>query len=240
MDEQATFEPKAVLAPRRAGWYRFAAVVPALALAATAWIGISGQRPGTDTAADADAARASAAAALVSPADMQPSLEPAIPNQALGMDVHRLDEVQTRGLDPDTVVAVAGWYVATAITDCPPLAAFYRDGSLPEVRGDIAAVDSWAFCDRSGVLYASRPTLDGRMPTDDLDNNQPAVLGLPAVAATLTTGVVVPRQLETIGVAATPVVVLAHFVNTGAPCHVPDNGCQRELVVDYLAWAPGP
>jgi hypothetical protein len=208
--------------------------VPALALAAIAWIGISGQRSGTDTAASGEAAQTSATAAVASPAGVQASPELAIPNQALGLAVHRLDDVQPADLDRGAVIAIAGWYVATAIADCPPLDAFYRAGALPEVRGDIAAVDTWAFCDRTGVLYASQPVPDGHLPTDDLDNNTPAALGLPAVATSMVIGVVAPPQLETIGGTATPVVAIGHFI-PGPNC--PDRpACTPELVIDYVAW----
>lgn len=239
MDEQASFEPQAVLAGPRAGWNRLAVVVPAIALAAIAWAGASGARSDQTVAGVPDAA---AAAPSIGGNAYPPSgavRAPRYPAQVIGFDVKRLDDVQAHGLGRDAPIAIAGWYVATAITDCPPLAAFYRAGSLPEVRRDIAAVDSWAFCDRSGVLYASRPALDGRMPTDDLDNNQPAVLGLPAVAVKMTTGVVVPPQLEMIGAAATPVVVVAHFVPSGGGPWCGSSGCAQELVVDYLAWAAG-
>jgi hypothetical protein len=234
MDEQASFEPRSVLGSRRARWNRLRVVVPAVALAATAWIGISGQHPGTDTTAGGAATQTSAVAGT--PAGTRPTLELVIPDQALGMDVHRLDEVQTRGLDRDTVVAISGWYVATAITDCPPLAAFYRDGALPEVRGDIAAVDSWAFCDRSGVLYASRPDLQLRLPTNNLEDNRSKGSGLPAIAASLVIGVVAPPGVEEIGTTATHVVVLGRFVETSRGCGSP-AACRVELVVDYIPWA---
>jgi hypothetical protein len=139
--------------------------------------------------------------------------------------VQRLDDIRPRRLGRDDVIAVAGWYVATAITDCPPLAAIYREGSLPEVRGD---ADEWAFCDRFGVLYASRP---------DLDESPPSA-GLAAVAVTLVVGVVVPPELEVIGADATEVVVVGRFVEPGDGCRV-RLGCRRELVVDHVAWTSG-
>jgi len=45
MDERATFEPQAVLTRRRAGRNRLLLVVPVLAIAATAWAGLSGREP---------------------------------------------------------------------------------------------------------------------------------------------------------------------------------------------------
>jgi len=237
MDEQASFEPRSVLGSRRGRWNRLRVIVPALALASIAWIGISGQHQGGDIATGEKAAKASSTAAVALPADVQASTEVAIPTQALGLAVHRLDSVQPEHLERGAVIAIAGWYVATAIADCPPLDAFYRAGALPEVRGDIAAVDTWAFCERTGVLYAAQPVPDGRLPTDDLDNNTPAAFGLPAVATSMVIGVVAPPQLETIGGAPTPVVVIGHFA-AGPNC--PDRpACKPQLVVDYLPWAGG-
>jgi len=125
----------------------------------------------------------------------------------------------------DDVIAVAGWYVATAITDCPPLAAIYRDGSLPEVRGD---ADSLAFCRRSGVLYASQSGLDQR-----------ANAGITAVPATVVIGVIVPLQLEIVGGESTEVVVLGRLVEPGAACPATVRAaCRPELLVDHIAWTP--
>ena len=141
------------------------------------------------------------------------------PAQVLGLDVKRLEDVRPRRLDRDRVTAVAGWYVATAITDCPALDAIYRDASLPEVREDF---DSWAFCERSGLLYASRR-----------DQNA----GLPGIAVSIVVGVVMPSELEMIGADATEVVVIGRFVPSGDECQAL-AGC-RELVVDHVAWTPG-
>jgi len=237
MDEQASFEPRSVLGSRRGRWNRLRVIVPALALASIAWIGFSGEHQGGDVATGEKVAKASSTAAVPSPADAPASPEVAIPTQALGLAVHRLDSVQPEHLERGAVIAIAGWYVATAIAHCPPLDAFYRAGALPEVRGDIAAVDTWAFCERTGVLYAAQPVPDGHLPTDDLDNNTPAALGLPAVATSMVIGVVAPPQLEKIGGAPTPVVVIGHFA-PGPNC--PDRpACKPQLVVDYLPWAGG-
>ena len=235
MDHEATFEPRSVLGSRRAGWSRLRIVLPALALAATVWAGASGGRsdekttdePGVVAVAapsyDANAPRPSIAPAQAAP----------YPAEVVGLEVQRLDSVQARRLDRDAPVAVAGWYVATAITDCPRLAAIFRPARLPEVRGD---TDTWAFCKRSGVLYASRPDLDERMPTNNLEDNRSKEAGLPAVAVTLVIGVVVPQELENIGATATQVVVVGHFVESGSGCSA-HAACSRELVVDHLAWA---
>jgi hypothetical protein len=237
MDEHASFEPRSVLGRRRGGWSRLAVVVPALALVATVWAGIGGDRSNEGVAnVPATGAAAASIDVVASPAAVLPGPQrPRYPADVLGIPVHRLDDVQPRGLGRDVVIAVAGWYVPTAITDCPPLPAIYRAGSLPELRGD---ADEWVFCDRSGVLYASQPDLDERVPRNNLEDNRSKNAGLPAVAVTLAIGVVVPRELEMVGATATPVVVLGRFVPTGDGCRV-EAGCARQLVVDHLAWANG-
>ena len=227
MEEQASFAPRTVLERRRARWNRLAIVVPAVALVGLAWAGLSGTR--------SDHAIGEASAGDVTPTSID-APTPAValaprtaryPARVIGLQVQTLDVLQAQRLDRDTPIAVAGWYTTTAITDCPPLAAIYRAAALPEVRGD---ADEAAFCDRSGVLYASRPQLDGGLPADDLADNRPWELGLPAVAVTLVIGVVVPQELEIIGADPTPVVVVGRFV---------ESGDARELVVDYLGWAAG-
>jgi hypothetical protein len=231
MDEQTTFEPKAVLAPRRTRWNRLTIVVPVLALAAIASAGLSA-RSGPDGSSATDAAPIAAQSSGAAPPAATPPLNPRYPEQVLGIHVERLVDVEARPIARDTVVAIAGWYVATSIDDCPPLAAIYRLGSLPEIRGG----DPLAYCHRHGVFYASRPGVEERLPTNNLEDNRLKDAGLPAVAATLVIGVLVPPELEIIGAEATPVVVLAHFTPTGG-CRGPR--CVRELVIDHLAWADG-
>jgi len=231
MDEQASFEARAVLPPRRAGRNRLATGLPVLALIGIAFAGFSGGR------SEQDARPTDAVAALApTPGTAPPAQAVRYPTAVIGLGVHGLVDVQAQGLGQDAPVAIAGWYVATAITDCPPLDAFYRAGALPEVRNDIATVDSWAFCRRTGVLYASRPDLEERLPTSNPEDNQAQDAALPSVAATLITGVVVPPALEKIGAAATQVVVVAHFAPAGG-CRGPR--CVTELLVDYLPWSAG-
>lgn len=230
MDEEATFEARAVLAPRRARLTRLALLLPVVALVAIAWAGLSGARSDKTTAAITDPT------AVAAPSATPGVQRPEHPAQVVGLDVHRLDDVQPQSLGRDDVIALAGWYVATALTDCPPLAAIYREGALPEIRGD---ADTWAFCVRSGVLYASRPDLDERLPTNNLnEDNRSNNGGLPSVAVTLAVGVVAPPELEMIGADATEVVVVGRFVEVGDGCGGP-AGCRRELVVDHVAWTPG-
>ena len=237
MDEQASFEARAVLAPRRARLARLALLLPVAALVAIAWVGVSGAR--SDQAATVLPDPTTVADASLAVEGPIPAVTPGVgrphwPAQVLGLDVQRLKDIQRRGLDRDDVVVVAGWYVATAITDCPPLAALYREGSLPEFRGD---ADEWAFCKRSGVLHASRPDLDARLPSNNSEDNRSENPGLAAVDVTVVIGVVVPRELEVVGAAATPVVVIGQFVASGDGCGAPAE-CRSELVVDHVAWTP--
>ena len=222
MDEQARFETRAVLAPRRPRLARLALLLPVAALVAIAWVGVSGGHPDQAATVLPDPTTAAAASLAVegpTPAGTPGVGRPHWPAQVLGLDVQRLKDIQPRGLGRDDVVVVAGWYVATEITDCPRLAALYRDGSLPEFRGD---ADELAFCKRSGMLYASRPDVDAR---------------LPAVDVAVTIGVIVPRELEVVGADATPVVVIGQFVESGDGCSVA-AGCRSVLVVDHVAWTP--
>jgi hypothetical protein len=231
MGEQDGFEARAVVAPRRAGRTGLAVVVPALALVAVAWAGLSGSPSDQDVAVAVPVATEVVAA----PASPRATGDPQYPAQVIGLPVQRLADVQDRAIPRDKVVAISGWYAPTAITDCPPLAAIYRQGSLPEIRGG----DPLAYCRRHGVLYVARPDLPRRLSRNSPDDNPAATASVPGVAATLIVGVVVPPELERIGWDATPVVVVAHFVEPDGSCDVP-NGCGRQLLVDYLGWAPTP
>jgi hypothetical protein len=227
MDEGADFDVRAVLVPRRARRSRLALLIPAVALAITAWAGVSGPRSGPTTAetrqppgtaASAPVAVASDRASVQPPRNSQP------PTTAVGLEVHRLDQIDPRGLGPDNAIAIAGWYVTTSITDCPPMDAIYRNGALPYLRGD---ADTATFCRRTGVLYAAPP--DGQRGFRGA--------GLSAVKATVAIGVIVPLGLEAIGAEPTQVVIVGRFTTTIDPCDVAGH-CVRELVVDHIAWTP--
>jgi len=218
MDEQASFEARAVLAPRRARVARLVLLLPAVALVAIAWAGLNG--PSSETTAAASAGPTTVAVPTTVAPPSHP-VEAAYPAEVIGLDVQRLGDLQLGGVGWDEVVAVAGWYVPTSITDCPALAAIYRDGALPYVRGD---KDELAFCVRSGMLYPSRP---------DIANVAPA-----GVAVTVVVGVVMPLELEMVDEHATQVVVLGRFSKSSDGCRV-GIGCSRELEVDHVAWTPG-
>lgn len=229
IDEQSSFEARAVLAPRRARQSRLALLLPLVALIAVAWIGVSGTHQGPTTTAPPDPAAIAARSPAVPSATAAaptPGLPTVRPATVFGLPVHRLDDVQTKGLGPDDPVALTGWYVATAITDCPALPAIDRPGSLPDVRGD---ADTRVFCRRAGVLYASPP---------DVQDSWSRSGGLGAVGASIVVGVIVPLELETIGADATQVVVIGRFVDRGDACGVA-GGCGLELLIDHVAWALG-
>jgi hypothetical protein len=227
MDEQAAFEARAVIAPRRARLSRLALLGPVLALVATAWAGWSA-RP------DHDVAVAPNASAHVAPSIAGVGSSPAVapqprdlrfPAQVLGLEVHRLGDIEARGLSRDTLNVVAGWYATTAIADCPPLAAVFRTSTVPELGNP---VDEWRFCKRSGLFFASGPNLEDSRA---LDGERPAIPVILAPSA------VVPPQLEIIGTPATPVVVIGRFVNTDEACPLA-AGCRVSLYVDHVAWTP--
>jgi hypothetical protein len=237
MEEQATFERRAVLAPRRARRDRLALLLPLLAVAVVAWAGSSG--PSTPTTAEHPQptvvvvpSRAAAVAASSAPGASEGAPAPR-PDTVLGIKVRKLADVEPSSFDRDEVLALTGWYLPTAVTDCPQLAAIYRDGQLPYVRGDR---DKLAFCDRAGVLYASEPDLADRLPTNNLEDNRSKSAGLPAVAVSVVVGVIMPLALERPGADPSEVVVLGHFVDPGGGCQAP-AGCRRDLVVDYLGWS---
>lgn len=217
VDESASFETRAVLAPRRARSARLALLVPVVAFVAIAWAGLNGPRSGPTAALSPNPTTAPVPSL---PVQAPLTAEAPYPAEAIGLAVQRLGELQVGRLGFDAEVAIAGWYVPTSITDCPPLAAIYRDGALPYLRGD---ADKLAFCVRSGMLYPSRPDLPNGVPT--------------GVAVTVIAGVIMPLDLETVGANATQVVVLGRFAKSSDGCRT-GVGCSRELVVDHVAWTP--
>ncbi len=225
MEEQASFETRSVLGPKRARRTRLALLVPAIVLIAIAWAGITGARPNQPTALAPDAtvvAPSEIAAAPTATAATVPQLPR--PTQVFGLDVRRLDGVQPGAYDRDDILVLTGWYVPTAITDCPELAAIYRDGALPDVRGD---TDVLAFCVRSGRLYASHPGLRENRFTEGR-----------AVPATFVIGVQAPMEIETIGADPREVVFIARFVE-GLPGCTSRDGCRPELLIDHVVWTAG-
>ena len=234
MDEQARFETRAVLAPKRTRRSRLALLVPALALVATAWAGLSGRSEQGIARESSAAPTTQAIAAAASPVGAEPPGAAEPPAQALGLEVHRLDELDPRRLGSADVLAIAGWYLATEITDCPPLADAFRQTAGPDAD---RKVDAWRFCQRSGVLFASQPSFDGQ-PGNDLEENSGGDSQLPAIDVMVDEHVVMPPQLEVLGGDPTAVVVLGRFVDPDERCHWPMD-CPRQLVIDHVAWSGG-
>lgn len=200
---------------------RLVLAVPALALVAIAWAGTSATREDPSTAEAIDRA-AVAEPTLVSPST---ATEAPFPARVLGLGVASLSDVLLLKVDRDEIVVVSGWYVATAITDCPRVAITRRDGELPQVHPE---ADRMAYCDRSGVLFDARPS----------DGDEFGLAGFPVITTTLVPGVKVPPELEVVGADARQVVVLGRLV-PGVPGCERVDGCSRELVVDHVAWTPG-
>jgi hypothetical protein len=219
--EPTSFEARAVLGPRRRRLARLTVLLPVVILVAIAGAGVIGAR--SDRATAQASSNTAVAAASVPVAGSTPAIAPTV---AVGLPVHRLDEIRTQSLGPDEAVAVVGWYATTAITDCPALAAIYRRGTLPYVRGD---TDELAFCARSGVFYASQP---------DAQDRRDGSPGLPGLAATVVVGVIMPPDLEVIGADAREVVVVGRFVATTDGCQS-RHDCAPELLIDHVAWTPG-
>ena len=221
MDEQAAFETRAILPPGRARRSKLALVIPVAAFVMVALAGVSGRRDQPTTAerptATADPVSGPAEASAVP--DVTATQ---YPDQVLGLEVHRLDEVQLARLTRDDIIAIAGWYVALAITDCPSVVADLGD-ALPTSSLER---DPWAFCERSGVLYAARTGLE-----------QYDTIGPSAVPTLVIVGVRMPGRLEEVGAAPTQVVLLGHFVEASTAC-MGLGMCPSELLVDHLAWAP--
>lgn len=215
MSEPTSFEARALLAPRRRRLARLVLLAPVIALVGITWVGVTGGRSDHATAIvpAPTLAATSGPVALATPV--------LVPAQVVGVPVQRLDELQVGSLGRDDVIAVAGWYVATAVTDCPPFAGITTPGSLPEAG---AATDHAAFCIRSGVLYASPPDVQDSWST-----------GLPAVGVTVVVGVIMPPELEMVGAGATEVVVVGRLVKPGGGCLVA-LACPGELLIDHVAW----
>ncbi len=222
MEEHASFEARAVLAPRRARRTRLTLLLPAAALVAIAWAGVSGARPNPSIS---EAPNPTGGVPSIN-APVVTSTAPAAPRTArpaevFGLDVQRLDDVEPGALYRDDILVLTGWYVPTAITDCPKLAAIYRDGALPDVRGD---ADVLAFCVRSGLLFASHPGLRENRFTEGR-----------AVPATFVVGVQAPLAIEAIGAAPREVVFIGRFVE-GPPGCSAEAGCRPELLIDHVVW----
>ncbi|HJP87785.1 MAG TPA: hypothetical protein VJ850_01975 [Candidatus Limnocylindrales bacterium] len=221
MDEHATFETQAVLAPRRRRNDALAALVAGVAVALLVGAGVLG---GLDSKVAPPPAASEAAAGAPSAADVatpSPTAEPqpAYPADVFGLQVWSAAYVSRYGMAYfGGSIAVAGWYAAQPGTGCPTP----RIGEDPALAQEFGvAADSNTFCRRAGALFTA-PMFDENVTPIDV---------------TLRPGVAAPYQLKDGGV-VTPVVFIGKLAMSGPECHAPDT-CPRQLVVDQVAWAAG-
>jgi len=227
VDEQASFEPKAVLATRRAGWP--VAIVPALALAATAWLGLSGansSRPGPAHPSDAPVAVASVAPGAGVPKYPPHRADSGYPSTVLGLDVQAIDDLRRYPPRDDLTIAIAGWYVAASASACPVSNDLEQLGFATQLGVD-ARVST--FCRRSGLLLASSPGAVAQRGAVDA-----------AMPVVVTPGIVLPPALDDIGGDATRAVLVGRLGANRACLRCPlEAGLPWRLHVDRVAWAAG-
>lgn len=227
MDEQASFEPKAVLAARRPGW--LVAIVPALALAAIAWVGLTG--PGSSAESATQPSNAPVAVASSAPAASVPRIAPrrddsGFPPTVLGLDVQALDDLQRYPPRDDVTIALAGWYAAASASACPAATDLQAPGFIAELGVDARAA---TFCQRSGRLFASSPEAGTQGGVTD-----------PAMTVVMTPGVVLPPALDDIGGDATRVVFVGRLeLERRCVTCLRQAGFVWQLHVDRVVWAAG-
>lgn len=222
MDEQATFEPQAVLGRRRAGWNRLLLLVPAVALALTAWAGLSGPRSpyGLDNKpVDNAMAEVSTAPVVVAAPSRAPS-GPGYPPTVIGLDVQAVDDLERYPPRDDLAVAIAGWYVAGATRSCP----LPTVGSPPAFVAELGVdANGRTFCARSGLLFFASPGADA-------DTVAP-------LSVALTPGVVVPAVVNE--TARTPSAVVLVGRMAAADAAAGRAVSPFKLLVDRVVWAVG-
>jgi hypothetical protein len=220
MDEHASFEPQAVLAPRRRRGSLAGVVVATLALVGTIAAGVAGtagNRPAPTHAAPFLEAIASPAV-TEEPAAVTSAPLPRFPGRVLGLQVWSAAYVSTYGLNYfGGTFAVAGWYSPQPRTDCPTDEP--ADPGLEDEFG--VATDTATFCRRGGSLFTA-PMFDEHVAPITIE---------------LRPGAAVPAYLNDTGV-VTSVVFIGTLRNPGMLCHTP-NACQLTMVVDRVTWAAG-
>ncbi len=234
VDEGASFEPRSVLARRRAGWTRLAIVVPVVALIGAVWIGTSGPRPGSSI--DAQNNRASAQAGVAAVSEGPPPVarhEAAYPSRVLGIEVRTLADVHPPTGHGDAVVAVAGWYVAWPSLGCPTRPGIDNPGLVAELGVD---ADIRTFCDRSGVLF-STPNPAGSTNVGGANDHPYGTGAAPALPVVLTPGVVVPPPIAAPDATPVQVIVVGRVVQPRGQTSQATTALQ--LVVDRVAWTAG-
>jgi hypothetical protein len=235
MDEQTSFEPQAVLPPRRASWNRLKIAVPAVALLGAVWIGSSGQHSAASTVDaqhDKAVAQASTAPAAVEPTVAARRLGSPYPSTVLGIEVRSLADLASSA-DGDVVVAVAGWYVARPALGCPGSSTV----DLPDLAVELDVdADICSFWDRSGLLVAT-PNPAGSVNVGGANDHPYALQATPAVSVTLTPGVVVPSRVSDTSAGPAHVILIGQLVEIRQGNDEAISG--RQLVVDRVVWADG-
>ena len=225
MDEQASFEPRAVLAPRRAGWNRVAIAVPVMALIGAIWGGLSGPNSAATTADTHHEVTVAGPSDALQPTQASRPVA-AYPSRVLGIEVRTLADLDSSSVDGDVMVAVAGWYVARPMLGCPASSGI----DLPDFVAELGVdADVCSFWDRSGLLVATpNPAGSGNVGgANDHPYGLQATLAVPVV---LTPGVVVPPVLSDSGTVTALVILVGRLREPGSG---------RELVVDRVVWAAG-
>lgn len=226
MDEQASFEPQAVLAPRRAGWNRLAVVVPVVALVGAVWIGTSGPHREASTPDQRDPMAVVKASSAVDADARTPALAPPVPiypTTVLGLPVRSLADVDSSATADDQVVAIAGWYLAHPVLGCPRSTAV----ELPGVAELGVDTDLRTFCDRSGVLVATLSPA-GSMNIGGANDHPYGSGAASALPVSVTPGAVLPDYLLDPGATLSRVVMVGRLLTS-----------EHEMVVDRVVWAAG-
>jgi len=218
LDEHASFEPQAVLAPRRRRGNLVAVALAAVALASVVLAGIAGSSSKVPPASTAPlVAVASPAATPAAPRPTSVPL-PRYPTSVLGLPVWSAAYTAKYLSFENGPVAVAGWFAVSPDSDCPtPRAA--EDPALAEEFG--VAADPDTFCERSGELFTAPAYAEHLAP----------------MRVVLRPGVPLPYQLKD-REAVTAAVFVGRIVADASPC-APAGGCPAELLVDRVVWADG-
>jgi len=232
VDEQASFEPRAVLERRRAGRSRLAVIVPAVALIGAVWLGTSGPQSDSPIPSGGDkaVARESPRQAPVEQAP-QP-LPAAYPATVLGIEVRTLANLDDPGVANRPVIAVAGWYVPWPSLGCPNSSGVDRPDLVAELGVD---ADIRTFCDRSGVLVAT-PHPAGSMNVGGANDHPYGSGAAPALPVVLTPGVVLPAEVVP-GAAPLEVVLVGRIEQPGQQTFQATTA--RQMLVDRVVWADG-
>jgi hypothetical protein len=233
MDEQASFEPRAVLAPRRAGWSRLAVLVPAIGLVGAVWFGTSGPQSDSPTPSGDDKRVAHESQAEVAIEQVPQRAPEAYPTTVLGIEVRTLADLDQVGVHDRPVIAVAGWYVAWPSLGCPTSSGVDQPGLVAELGVD---ADIRTFCDRSGVLVPT-PNPAGSTNVGGANDHPYGSGAAPALPVFLTPGAVVPPEVAAPDAAPTEVILVGRLEEPGQRTFQATTA--RRLVVDRVVWADG-